>query len=228
MHSRFPAFAILAATGALLAGQASADFTTVNPPPTAGELGLADILSGVYGGTFVASGNDFTNGTVSAIRVNDDLDQLFPTNTYSASAKAVYADFGQRFGYLPGADGSTYVNLFDVDGDGFAVTGAASDVDIDGPFRFARNGDLGLVATSDPADNPDAADHLVTYLIDGLDTTDSVAILAFEDRVAFDFDFNDLVVEVTTPGATVIPSPAALGGGLMLLTGLVARRRRKN
>ncbi len=226
MKTRIATCAALAAFGMLSAGHASADFTTVNAPITAGELGLADIFSGVYGGTFVASGNDFTNGSITAVRVDDDNDQLFPTNTYSASAKAVYAEFGQKFGYLPGADGSGYVNLFDAEGNGFSVTGSATSVDIDGPFRFARNGDFGLVATSDPSDNPDAADHLVTYQITGLSTTDNVSILAFEDRIGFDFDFNDLVVEVTTPGATVIPSPAALGGGLMLLSGLVARRRR--
>ena len=50
---------------------ARAGFTTVSTSTNRGELGHADILAGVYGGSFSASGVNFTNGSITAVRVHD-------------------------------------------------------------------------------------------------------------------------------------------------------------
>lgn len=205
---------------------AFADFTTIKAP-SSNEAGFNAILSSVYGGSFVKTDYDYSNGTIKAVRVDDADDKLFPSGSYIATAKAVFAAYSQSFGYLAGASGGSYVNLFDVTGSKFNVTGSAN-LEIDEAVRFARNGSMGVLASSDPSDNLKNADHLVTYRIEGLGGNENVYLLGFEDKSGGDFDYNDLVVElrsVSTP-ITAIPSPAAFGAGLMLLGGLVARRRR--
>ncbi|MEM6552801.1 MAG: hypothetical protein AAF750_11835 [Planctomycetota bacterium] len=205
------------------ASMASAGFTAI-APPFAGEVGHEEILESTFGGDFVASGLDFTNGTVTATRVDDDDNQLFVIPVFDAEAEAVFAALDQTFGYLPGPAGGEFVTIFDVGGREFDVTGAVSGLTIDNqPFRFARMGVNGLDSSLD-ADNG-GLDKLVTYEITGLDTDAAVTMLFFEDILgtAADDDFQDLVVKVT---ARPIPNPAAFGAGLALLAALALRRRR--
>lgn len=205
---------------------ASADFTSIQDP-RAGEADFAQILSATYGGSFAASGNDYSNGVINAIRVDDDNDQVFSAGEYFASAKAVFAGLGQKFGFQSGASGGTYSNLIDVTGGGFNVAGEAS-FELAEDSRFARSGDLGLSATSRPADNPDGEDHMVSFRIEGLGTAEQVILLGLEDRTGGDFDFNDLVVELRSArGPESIPSPAAFTYGFTCLIGLAAVRRRR-
>src|SRR3954466_1133149 len=68
--------AVAAALAVFLGGASSAlaTFTTVNPPT--GEETHAEILSHIYGGTFAPTfggSHDYTNGTVTAQRVEDVL-----------------------------------------------------------------------------------------------------------------------------------------------------------
>lgn len=205
------------------AGSAGAGFTTI-APPFIGEVGHEQVLESVFGGDFVASGLDFTNGTVTATRVNDDDNQLFTIPVLDAEAEAVFASLDQTFGYLPGPSGGDFVTIFDVSGQDFAVTGSVSGLTIeDQPFRFARMGVNGVDSSLD-ADNG-GLDKLVTYEIGGLDTDGAVTLLFFEDILgtAADDDFQDLVVKVT---ARPIPTPAAFGAGVVLLGALTLRRRR--
>jgi len=90
--------------------------------PTNGELSHARILDSIYGGGFAASGNDFSNGAITASRVDDAADQTFNLESFSASAEAVFAGFSQSFGIVQ--DG-TYTNLFDVTGKKTGVSGSA-------------------------------------------------------------------------------------------------------
>lgn len=219
---------------------ASAATLTTVQAPWPGEATHAEILGSIFGGTFTASGDDFTNGALNAVRVDDDFDQVWPSDVYNAQAKARYADFEQQFGYLD--ESGTYTPLFDVDGNETSVTGSATLASLFGPVRFVRNGTRGLPASTQPSDNSDLRDHAVTYRIASALTDLPVSgptqilepgdeetyVLFFEDLPEgdpyADFDFNDLVVTLTRSSA--VPEPGAiallgLGGALML-----GRRRR--
>ena len=192
--------------------------TTIQAPP-AGEASHLDIFNSVYGGGFVADGLNFSNGSLVAQRIDDDLDQSFDLNGFDARAVGKFADLDQSFGYLD--DSGDYVELFTESGDGFDTEGSIEGVSVNSPAVFARKGVNGLVS-SDVASNTDGRDHLVTYQILGL-SDQPVYVLFFEDLFGteVDDDFQDLVVEVRSA-----PSPAAALSGLVLIGGLCIRRRR--
>lgn len=167
-------------------GAANAAFTTITP---SGEPTQADILGDLYGGTFVANGLDFSNGSITATRIDDDIDKSLPvTGTPTALA---------HYGSLP---------------DVASV--------VDGKYALTRPG---RTFTTDPADNIDGVDHVVTYLLSG---AASGYVLFFEDLPAgkADFDFNDLVV-------STVPLPGALASGLVSLgamgAGMLIRKSRR-
>lgn len=240
---------------AMGAASAQAGYTTVKNPMYAGELSIGQILSDVYGQSFNASGKNFVGTTMTARRVDDFLkpssgvmatlgevgsaaDQVWTGSFHKATAKARYAAYDQKFGYIDGASGGTYHNLFDVTGTGTNVEGSTGVIDLDGEFRLARDGQNG-VQSSKNADNLDGLDHMVTYKIEGLsDGWKFVTWMAFfEDKNAIktgpnqqfsDRDFNDLAVELK---ATAVPlPPAAVMGllGLAIPAGMnVAKRYRR-
>jgi hypothetical protein len=211
----------------------------------AGELDHAQILSAIYGGTFAASGADFTNGTVSAVRAPDfpmsgsqslvggitATDQVWDDGFMTATAQAVYSTMpGKAFGYFAGETGSTYTKLFDVTGSGLAVTGTA-DLDMRGmTWRWVQTyqGLFGMVGHSSlAADNPNGQDRMVAYKITGLPDGFSTWMLCWEDQDTGDIgvdDFNDLVIAVR---ATSVPVPGAivLGALGLGLVGWYQRRR---
>jgi len=257
--SRFVSRALKAAAVAvglaLGASSAHAGLTTVNSPIYPGEMSIKTILGDIYGQSFNAVGKNLVGSTITAKRVDDFLkpsngvlntlgsvgsaaDQIWDGKVNKATAKARYAAFDQKFGYIDGASGGSYHNLFDVTGYGTAVTSDTVSIDIDGPFRLARNGQNG-VQSSRNVDNADRLDHMVTYKIEGLvDGWKYTTWMAFfEDKNSIkggpnaqfsDRDFNDLAVELK---ATAVPLPsAALMGlvGLAMPAGVkLARRYRK-
>ena len=205
---------------------------TAVQPPYPGEASHAEIFGAVLGGTFTAIGDDFTNGVLSAVRVDDDQDQIWSEDTYDVQAVARYAYFEQSFGYLD--ESGDYTNLFDVVGTGTSVTGNATTPSLTGPVRLARNGTDGTLASTLPSDNPLGLDHAVTYRITPANTNGPATILEqgdtaqylvfFEDINAAtgspDFDHNDLVVSVTA--SSDVPEPGAmalLGLGCMMMLG---------
>lgn len=209
------------------AGSAVAGAETYTPvgDPWPGEHSHQQILNNVYGGEFhlLEDGVSYSNSVVTAHRVSDAEDQVWNLDLpVNIRTKAIFADYDQSLGYLPGESGplTEYINLFDAAGDGYAVSGQALNVELtDEAFRWARSGRDGMVSSLE-ADNPDAADYMVTYRMEGLERLEPIYLLFFEDTFA-DFDFQDLVVEVAA-----VPSPAALGPGLALLgvLGLIRRR----
>jgi len=238
----------------LVAGVSSAQagVTTVQAPIYGGELSIAQILSGVYGETFAASGEDFVSAGITAKRMDDfgiigplsttgavgsAADEVWQGSFTKATAKARYAGYNQEFGYIDGESGGTYTKLLDVVGNGTApaVTGEAVDINVPGLFRLARGGQNG-VFSSKALDNADSLDHMVTYQIQGLADAGSFVswMVFFEDlnQIAgvqsSDRDFNDLAVELK---AAVVPlPPAALMGliGLAIPAGMnVAKRFRR-
>src|SRR5437764_13283135 len=110
------ASAAVLGVSALRASQAQAGFSSIQPSHNPGELNLPDVLRQAFGGTFqvASNGMDYTNGTVTATRVDDSADQVW--NKSIVSARAVYdpdASSGAlKFGYLPGATGGTFTPLF--------------------------------------------------------------------------------------------------------------------
>ena len=198
------------------AGTAQAGFTSINPPNygKGGEATQAEILSNSYGGTFTANGVNYTNGTLTATRLDDTTDQTFTFDLKSSKALATFASFKQGFGY-------NSTELFAVGGDDFAVTGSTGAVDMPSSYSFSRFG-TGFAQSSNNASNLDGKDHLVTYLLTGQGVTDTTYVLFWEDKTSqqkSDFDFNDLVVEVKAGSPVVVPLPAAAWSGLATLAG---------
>ena len=219
---------------------ARAGFTPINPPPF-GEDTHQEIFTAIYGGSFTQAGLDFTNGTITATRVEDftdpsltrlGLDQpMSLVNTYGtddqiwqadfqfASAEAKFAVFQQQFGYYLGLESTEYHNLFNQTGLIYDVDGEKSLAEVAGKvIRWARAGENRIVS-SRPTDNADGKDHMVTYLITGRDEPIVIDgqqvrgqannlirwLVFFEDKFQgeqlFDFDYNDLVVEIAAPAA---------------------------
>ena len=229
---------------AVATADARAGFTHVKAPPDA-ELSHAAILSYAYGGSFAAGGKGFTNGSITATRLDDVADALGGTasdqcwdgDLVSARAIGRWAGYEQKLGVVDGESGDgTFHELLTAVGDGVNVTGAAKARKMGGKgYRFARGGG-GERMTSLAADNLGGVDQMVSYRIDGLGGTEGVDtyLLCFEDLgpgTNSDWDYNDLVVEVTTAEPTVVPLPPAVWSALtVLLTGGIwnarARARR--
>ncbi len=212
-------------------------FTPILPPPGA-EFTHLQIFELVYGGTFVQTAENFSNGTIDALRVWDqnaadetihivtgdenDIDQIWTDGTAMVSAEAKYAALGQSFGW--NVSGSTavagdYVPLL-TDGD---IGGPAVNVMITGDFLWGIQPTSGDTFWSRQSQNPSSLDHLVTYKINGLVGDDTVWLLFWEDLPpGGDDDFNDFVVQLSA-----LPEPST---GVLLLGGLAlvlsASRRR--
>jgi hypothetical protein len=218
--------ALSAAFATFTASAAHAGLTTVKAPHN-GELGIEQILENTYGGNFSASGNDFSNGTISATRIDDSVDQEWSAGTYDICAKAKFSGYTQTLGVISHGD-NTIQNLFTSGGFGLGCTGTASNVVLGDTFCFSRDGDSGLDMSEDN-ENSDGRDHMVTFKINGL-SNDPTYLLFFEDLNLTGntwgnrsyADFNDLVVQVSrldgqSPAAA--PLPAAFIPGMLLLAG---------
>lgn len=192
----------LAATLLMGATSAQAALTTVNAP-WPGEDTHQVILETVYG-----ADKTFT-------RVDDSSDQVWSGGIKSARALARFADQLQAFGVKVGG---TTTKLFDVTGSAYAVAGSSAAMDLPGSYEFVRLGE-GKKFSSVDAKNSDGMDHMVTYMVSGDGIKNKTYVLFWEDLAKnqknADFDFEDMVVEVTK--TAVIPLPAAAWSGLATL-----------
>ena len=240
---------VCAATIGCWSSSARASFTPINSPFFTNEDGVQKILNATYGGTFTPSGLNFSNGTITAVRVEDIVstpgivtppngspdDQLWQANFQLSSAEAIFGSFNQQFGYYLGASGGSYVNLFNVvgvpntPGWGYDVTGGADLSSLSGKLlRWARAGQSRIVSSL-IADNTDGKDHMVTYNIQGLNNGKVTWLLMFEDKFTgeayADFDYNDLVVQITALPQVPIPEPVAIAP--LILCGALGLRRKR-
>jgi hypothetical protein len=159
----------------------------------------------------------------------DETDQTWQANFIFATAEAKFASYAQNFGYFNGTTGGSYTQLFALSGSQYDVSGEADLSSLAGRIlRWGRGGQNRIVS-SKITDNADNEDHMVTYQIMANPTRGEASLrwLVFWEDILRgepfeDFDFNDLVVEIT---ANAIPEPAfATACGLLCL--LALRRRR--
>jgi hypothetical protein len=208
------------------AATAQAGFTAVNPTPYAGEQNIDQILSHVYGGSFLLSGNDYSNGLLTAQRVDDSADQGFTGIILSVQALARFAGFDQTFGYVK--DGVFHAAMT-TSGTGYGISGSLpGPIDLsDGVYSAARKGG-GTTVAADESFNSDGLDHMVSYELVGLNPNVRTFVLFFEDLMgqSADRDFNDLAIEITTAASTPIAVPLPAGVGLATLAGAFAFRKR--
>ncbi|MBX2853019.1 MAG: PEP-CTERM sorting domain-containing protein [Phycisphaeraceae bacterium] len=221
--------ALLVVFGSACAATQAATITPVFAPP-ANEKSHEQIIEDILGGDFSQTGNDFTDGVRTVARVDDDADQSYDFASWSVLAQAVWAGASQSFGTVE--DGV----LFIVGGDESSVSGSAFDPDGGQGIVFKRFGSeyQTLEIHTDPAQNPNGQDHVVTYTytVDDVDGPVTSYLLFFEDlnetSPLADWDYNDLVVELRgTPleQDTLTPEPGSLvlmGAGVLVLL----RRRR--
>jgi len=215
--------------GVMAAGNAKAGYTTINAPNygNGGEASQAEILSHTYGGTFAANGVNFSNGSTTAYRIDDNFDGLMPFDIKSSRAIASFADLSQGLAY--GSLNNEH-QLFTVSGKGYNVSGGTGAVDLPFLTQLIRTG-KGEDFSSLQSANSDGKDHLVTYLLVNDEVRPAIAkgkgpeltfVLFWEDLSKAkhsDFDFNDLAVEIKASCPVVVPLPAAAWSGLMTLAG---------
>lgn len=219
-------------------------YTNVRYPGFGDEPSHSAILGGIYGGTFTGSGVDlgdglwteFSNGTVSALRVYDidgpgetihifsgnpsNVDQIWTDGIAHVTAQAKYAAHSQSFGWNGGDLGTSYFELLTQDD---VALGTIVPITISGDFLWGTqpNHDEWWSKNSF---NTDVLDHMVTYKIEGLGTNWTVWMLFWEDLggdyPSSDRDFNDFVIEVRS-----VPEPASMM--LFGLGALALLRKRK-
>lgn len=165
---------------------------------------FASFFAHAYGGSFQANGLNYTNGAVTATRIPDDQDEVYPQSASIISARALasFSTVAETFGFIPGTTGGSFDALFDVNGKNFNVTGQAGAVSMGSAYRLGRSGN-GNTFSSQTSDNPDGRDHLITFEMSGLPNQQAgtrTVVLFWEDTLSAqsDFDYNDMVVELTT------------------------------
>jgi len=210
-------------------------FTPINPP-SGGEGAHDAILEEIFGGNFVPSDLDFTNGVITAERVPDfgapgvlelltgdadgPEDQIWGDGDEIVVAlKAEFAGDQSTFGWIDGESGGEFNPLFQTQNN----DDASLIISLSESFRWALDDQsFGNLVTSNPADQQlfgEDVDQLVTYHIVG-DDAPNTFLLFFEDRIGGDYDFNDAVIKVS-----VIPAPASAAA--LALAGLATARRRR-
>jgi hypothetical protein len=221
-----------------ISSRAFAGFTTIQPNP-ASEDSQPQVLDHIYGGAFtLEDGVDYSNGTLTAVRVSDTApqsgglsyddpgpnvtDQLWQATHFQATAEAAFAEVSTTpFGYIPGASGGSFTPLFNVTGSGYAVTGSGSFTP-SSQFRIAAQNPFGLLSSL-PSDNTDGKDHIVTYEVDGLNDSARTWLVFFDDYGNNghdpDFDYQDLVIQLKTVPAS--PSSVPEPGSMMLVGGAI-------
>lgn len=214
----------LMAIGLLTASSAQAGLTLVAPTPHATEASTAQILSHQYGGSFNTAGSGFSNGTITATRIDDLNDVAWVGDLLTLNTVASFSRSEQSVGLSLGKSGGSYQSLFTVSDFGYLPSNPLA-IDTSGQFfRFVLdNAGTSLRSSSLDTENP-FGDQLITYRIDGLEGGRPKYLLFWEDAPIgnSDRDYNDLVVEASfagNGGPTAVPLPPAALAGLTFMAG---------
>ncbi len=217
------------------ASTAGASYTSSYTPlkQNISEVGVADVLSALYGGTFEQASLGFTNGDKSFSRVPDDADQRW-TGDFQVRVVGRFSGHTQSLGALAGGQ---FQHLVAADGIGFASSPEETTVTLNGE-PLIRYGNTGT-HSSIPSQNEDERDHLVTFELDNPGQT-RVWVLFWEDldlgpgitKGRSISDFNDLVVtlratDIASAPPIAVPLPPAFYVGLATcgLGAYLVRRR---
>lgn len=195
------------------------------------ELDLYEIYNALYGTAFTSSGA----GQLETLQVNPDEVFNLINPTADVQFVARFAGNEQRFGYYTASppSGDPTVSGGGVDGDFHHLFDAATTTGLildgtgvvatigDSPFALYLNTPLnsGFTWFSQAALNSDAADHMVMYSIAG---DPGKFMIAWEDLPDHDWDYNDLVIEISF---IPIPEPSTIALMLIGLGGAAIRRR---
>jgi len=217
-----------------------AGFTKVDGPPSGTEPTQAEILSEIYGGSFGGNGDIYSNGNITAHRLNDfdsdTTDQIWKPGNYTVRSVAKFTSEVSRFYASSPTDPQLHTNVV-----GFSA-GDPIIIQTTNDFHWKAIDYYGSSST-DVSFNSDDTDHFVTYEIQGDATPsgNSKFVMFWEDlpqtrnvtnSQASWSDFNDLVVEIqAAPGSNgaVIPLPPAVYAGAFTMAligvGSVLRNR---
>lgn len=224
---------VLSAAALMSASSAHAGLTEIRALPHDSEVGPAQILDHLYGGSFGVSGSSFTNGTITATRVDDTKDNVWSGNI-TLKPVASFAVSPELLGSMHGASGSgAYQSLFDVNQFGYLNNASTTTVNGD-KYRFVLDSPgTGLRSLSSAGDNT-TGDQLITYKVNGINDGKSHYLLFWEDTPTgkSDHDYNDLVVAATVSGRggpVAVPLPPAVygGGAVMLGVGMLTLWKRR-
>jgi hypothetical protein len=224
-------------------------YTSVNPPPGS-EKSHAQILKDIYGQNFTldgAGGRDYVgdNG-ITAKRVYDfddifydithvykhepnDVDQIWTDGAVTVTAFAKYASYHQAFGWNGGGldtDFQPLVDDTDIGGPGISFSITSGEEFLWG-YQANRcdwwepDMELEWWSKPDKQNHCVGEDHMVTYFMDGVSSTETVWLIFMEDMRLYesDQDYNDFVVEIRA-----VPEPGSI---LLLGLGALALLRKR-
>lgn len=230
-------------------------FTTISAPISAGELNHQQILSGIYGGSFSASGVDFSNGSITATRIHDfdasdghsgslnllanndagANDQIWIDGIALMTGRARYANENQSLGIFQGSDNTTTGfstgTLLSINSNPFLGSGTTyGPTNLSGEWRWGSDG--AAMRSSMEGDNADGLDHMVTYMITGAglaalgyDADATVWLMFWDDGLGQDGD-RDFNDLVVEVMAMAIPLPAPLAMAGIGILGLIFCRKK--
>jgi len=225
---------LLLSAGLVLASASShANLTTVNDIWGTGAPGNQEW--NLYNtGVGAGQGNgimEYLYGIGNFARVDDASDLQWEGLSGGATFDAIYAGNSQAL-YTAGLAGVPTSLILSGGGSTFSTPSRSGSpttyTPVTQPFLFMDNSG-GVNWFSDPALNTvdGGKDHMVTFAVSGYLATAGVAgsyttftggphyVIAFEDSANGDYDFNDLVVEVS--GVTPVPEPTTMLAGALLL-----------
>jgi len=244
-HTFFKVVAMgLVACFALAGSSAQALLTEISPNTSDGTKvdGPGGVLDILYGRENLIRIDDYDADTT------DSYWTITQPENAIATARAKYAGFKHKFGYMIGQSGSGFNKLFDSGKQHFGLfdddshSGEFENMQADDIFRLGLElcGKHGWRWSSLPSENEilpagqtgDAMDHVVTWLITGTSEHAGNYVVAWEDLSAdntlgnYDGDYNDLVVELA--GVAPVPEPAPWIIFALSTVFLLRRRKRLN